>query len=190
MPTVSARGTYRLFRQVGDLIYLSGHGPMRPDGTFHSGKVGGEVSIADAYQHARLVGRFLLSTLEEAGFALDRIEVVKLLGMVNADSTFGDHPAVINGCSDLLIEELGERGEHARAVGLGHARSGVVHPDLHRVLAGAGLDQDPALPFHRLHRVQQHVQEHVVQRRRVAVDERQLLGEAALDLDASGQLGA
>lgn len=120
LPTVSPRGTYRLFRQVGDLIYLSGHGPMRPDGTFHAGKVGSEVSVADAYQHARLVGRFLLSTLEEAGFALDRVEVVKLLGMVNADSAFGDHPAVINGCSDLLIEELGPRGEHARsAVGVG-----------------------------------------------------------------------
>jgi enamine deaminase RidA (YjgF/YER057c/UK114 family) len=120
LPPVSPRGTYRLLRQVGKLIYVSGHGPMRPDGTFHAGKVGSEVSVAEAYQHARLTGRFLLSTLEEAGFELTGIEVVKLLGMVNADSTFGDHPAVINGCSDLLIEVLGTRGEHARsAVGVG-----------------------------------------------------------------------
>jgi enamine deaminase RidA (YjgF/YER057c/UK114 family) len=120
LPIVSPRGTYRLFRQIGNLIYLSGQGPMRPDGTFHSGKVGSEVSIPDAYQHARLVGRLMLATLSKAGFALDRIEAIKLLGMVNADSAFGDHPAVINGCSDLIIEELGSRGEHARsAVGVG-----------------------------------------------------------------------
>lgn len=120
LPIVSPRGTYRLFRQVGNLIYLSGQGPMRPDGSFHSGKVGSEVAVPEAYQHARLVGRLMLATLSEAGFALDRIEAIKLLGMVNADSAFGDHPAVINGCSDLIIEELGARGEHARsAVGVG-----------------------------------------------------------------------
>ena len=120
LATVTPRGSYRLFRRDAHLIFLSGQGPMRFDGSFHTGKVGADVDTAEAYQHARLVGRLMLATLGEAGFALDRIEVLKLFGLVNAVSTFTDHPAVINGCSDLLVEQLGERGEHARsAVGAG-----------------------------------------------------------------------
>jgi enamine deaminase RidA (YjgF/YER057c/UK114 family) len=120
LAAVSPRGSYRLFRRHGSLIYLSGQGPMRPDGSFFAGKVGADVGTEEAYQHARLVGRLMLATLVEAGFALDRIEVLKLFGLVNAVSTFTEHPAVINGCSDLLVERLGERGEHARsAIGAG-----------------------------------------------------------------------
>jgi enamine deaminase RidA (YjgF/YER057c/UK114 family) len=120
LPVVTPRGSYRLLRRHGDLIFISGQGPLRPDGTFHVGKVGGDVKTSDAYQHARLVGRLILSTLEESGVDLGQIEVMKVLGLVNAVCTFAEHPAVINGCSDYLIEQLGERGEHARsAIGVG-----------------------------------------------------------------------
>jgi enamine deaminase RidA (YjgF/YER057c/UK114 family) len=120
LPKVTPRGSYRLFRRHGDLIFISGQGPLKADGTFHTGKVGSDIDIAEAYQHARLVGRLMLATLSEGGIDLDKIEVMKLLGLVNAVSTFADHPAVINGCSDYLIERLGERGVHARsAIGVG-----------------------------------------------------------------------
>ena len=63
---------------------------------------------------------------EAAGGDLDKVEVVKLLGMVNAAPDFGDHPKVINGCSDLLVAVLGDRGRHARsAVGMGSLPGGI-----------------------------------------------------------------
>lgn len=117
---VSPGGTYRTVRSAGGTVYLSGQGPMKSDGTFHAGKVGTDIDIPEAYQHARLVARQMLATMEDAGFDLERIEVVKVFGMVNAAPRFEEHPAVINGCSDYLVERLGERGEHARsAVGMG-----------------------------------------------------------------------
>ncbi len=115
---------YVRFKRVGDLVFLSGQGPRLPDGTIPSGKVGSQansqVSVAEAYEHAKLTGLGLLAAMKEAAGSLDRVEVIKLLGMVNGDPTFGDQPKVINGCSDLLVAVLGERGRHARsAVGMG-----------------------------------------------------------------------
>jgi enamine deaminase RidA (YjgF/YER057c/UK114 family) len=105
----------------GNLVYLSGQGPREADGILHAGKVGDGVSVEDAYQHARLVGVNLLAVLHDAIGDLSRVKrVVKLLGMVNATPNFQDHPKVINGCSDLLIEVFGDAGRHARsAVGFG-----------------------------------------------------------------------
>lgn len=105
----------------GNLVFLSGQGPREADGTLHTGKVGADVSSAEAYRHARLTGINLLSVLQETLGDLGRVKrIVKLLGMVNAVPDFGDHPAVINGCSDLFIEVFGDRGHHARsAVGVG-----------------------------------------------------------------------
>ena len=79
------------------------------------------MSVEEAYKHARLVGLGLLAVARDALGSLDRVEaVVKLLGMVNGMPEFGDHPKVINGCSDLLVEVFGDRGRHARsAVGMG-----------------------------------------------------------------------
>ena len=120
LPAVTPQGSYRLLRRHGDLIFISGQGPLKPDGTFHTGKVGSDVDPAEAYQHDRLVVRLMLATLEDAGIDLDKVQVMKLLGLVNAASTFAEHPAVINGCSDYLVERLGERGAHARsAIGAG-----------------------------------------------------------------------
>lgn len=111
---------YVRFRRVGEFAYLSGEGPRRPDGSHITGKVGLTVTAAEAYEHAKLTGLGLLASAKAAAGDLAKVEFVKLLGMVNAVPDFEDHPAVINGCSDLLVEVLGERGRHARsAVGVG-----------------------------------------------------------------------
>lgn len=104
----------------GNLLFLSGQGPRETDGHLHSGKVGAEVSVEEAYAHARLTGINLLAVMQAALGDLRRVKrVVKLLGMVNGTVDFADHPSVINGCSDLFIEVFGERGHHARsAVGM------------------------------------------------------------------------
>lgn len=105
----------------GNILYLSGQGPREADGHLHAGKVGRDVDVDQAYQHARLTGINLLAVMHEALGDLSRVKrVVKLLGMVNAVPHFEDHPSVINGCSDLFIEVFGEAGQHARsAVGFG-----------------------------------------------------------------------
>ena len=112
---------YVPFVMVSGLLYLSGQGPRRADGSLCIGKVGSDVSVEDAYQHAQLTGLNLLAVAHLALGDLARIrQVVKLLGMVNAIPTFGEHPKVINGCSDLLVNVLGDAGRHARsAVGMG-----------------------------------------------------------------------
>jgi enamine deaminase RidA (YjgF/YER057c/UK114 family) len=111
---------YVRFKRVGDLVFLSGQGPRKPDGSNHTGKVGAGVTWEQAYEHAKLTGLGLLAAMKQAAGSLDRVEVVKLLGMVNATPDFADHPKVINGCSDLLVAVLGENGRHARsAVGMG-----------------------------------------------------------------------
>jgi enamine deaminase RidA (YjgF/YER057c/UK114 family) len=112
---------YVPFRWAGNLLYLSGQGPRLPDGSFETGRLGKDASVEDGYRAARLTGLQLLAVAKSAVGELSRIEaVVKLLGMVNAEPDFGDHPKVINGCSDLLVEILGDAGRHARsAVGMG-----------------------------------------------------------------------
>jgi enamine deaminase RidA (YjgF/YER057c/UK114 family) len=113
-------GTFVPFKINGNTLYLSGEGPRRPDGSFATGKVGHDVSIEEAYEHAKLVGLGLLAAAKAAALELSRIEVLKVLGMVNAVPEFTDQPNVINGCSDLFVAALGERGRHARsAVGMG-----------------------------------------------------------------------
>jgi enamine deaminase RidA (YjgF/YER057c/UK114 family) len=111
---------YVPFKLDGRTLYCSGQGPRRPDGTLITGKVGQDVTPSEAYEHAKLIGLQLLATAKLAAGDLSRVEVLKLLGMVNAVPHFGEHPKVINGCSDLFVEILGERGRHARsAVGMG-----------------------------------------------------------------------
>ena len=112
---------YVPYRFAGNLLYLSGQGPKRADGTYRVGRLGRDISIEDAYAEARLTGLQLLAVAKAALGDLSRVEaVVKLLGMVNAEPDFADHPKVINGCSDLLVDVLGDAGRHARsAVGMG-----------------------------------------------------------------------
>ena len=106
---------------VGNLVFLSGHGPRNPNGEYNSGKVGGELTLEQGQEEARQVGLNLLATLRAEIGDLDRVRrVVKVLGMVNAAPDFGDHPKVINGFSDLMVEVFGEQGRGARsAVGMG-----------------------------------------------------------------------
>jgi enamine deaminase RidA (YjgF/YER057c/UK114 family) len=112
---------YVPFVMANGFLYLSGQGPRRSDGSLSTGKVGATVSTEQAYLDAQLTGLNLLATAHHALGDLGRIRrVVKLLGMVNAVSDYTDHPKVINGCSDLFVNVLGEAGRHARsAVGMG-----------------------------------------------------------------------
>lgn len=115
-------GVYAPVVIIDRLVFVSGHGPLRPDGSMMTGRVPDQVSEADAYLVARQVGLTMLSTLKRELGSLDRIErVVKVLGMVYATSEFDHHPAVINGFSNLLVELWGEtNGRGARsAVGMG-----------------------------------------------------------------------
>ena len=112
---------YLLFKPSGKLVWISGQGPRLQDGSFVTGKVGLDYSLEEAYEHARLVGLDLLAVARAAaGGNLDRVEFVKLLGMVNATPAFHDHPKVINGCSELFAEIWGAvNGVGARsAVGM------------------------------------------------------------------------
>ncbi len=108
--------------QAGDLLFLSGHGPTGSDRRLvYRGKVGDEISEKDGYNAARLTGLNLLATMQKELGSLDRvINVVKVLGMVNAVEGFERQPFVINGASDLFVEVFGEAiGRHARsAVGM------------------------------------------------------------------------
>jgi len=122
LPNVpSPVANYVPFRIAGNLLFLSGQGPRDDKGNALTGKVGTDVTVEEAYRRARLIGLQLLSATRTALGSLDRVDaVVKLLGMVNAVPEFKDHPKVINGCSDLFVEVLGDAGRHARsAVGMG-----------------------------------------------------------------------
>jgi len=112
---------YVPYRLAGNLLFLSGQGPRDENGNNLTGKVGAEISVEEAYKRARRIGLGLLAATRQALGSLDRVEaVLKVLGMVNAVPDFKDHPKVINGCSDLFVEVLGEAGKHARsAVGMG-----------------------------------------------------------------------
>ena len=114
-------GNYVDAVQTGNLIYLSGKGPLKTEGGATTGKLGKDVTLEQGYQDARSVGLIMLAVLQKELGDLDRVKrVVKLLGMVNAVPEFGDQPKVINGCSDLMVDVFGEKGRHARsAVGMG-----------------------------------------------------------------------
>jgi enamine deaminase RidA (YjgF/YER057c/UK114 family) len=106
--------------RTGSLVFVSGAGPIRPDGTFVTGKVGRAVDLDEEKEAARLTGVQLLSVLRGELGSLDRVaRIVKTLGMVNCAPGFNRTPAVIDGCSELLIKVFGEAGRGARsAVGM------------------------------------------------------------------------
>ena len=121
-------GNYVPAVRVGNLLYLSGHGPSRQEGQPRAaGKVGRDLSTEDAYKVARGVGLNLLASTRSVLGSLDRVRrVVKVLGMVNSAPGFGDQPKVINGFSDLMVEVFGDDGRHARsAVGMAELPSNI-----------------------------------------------------------------
>jgi enamine deaminase RidA (YjgF/YER057c/UK114 family) len=122
-PVVPAANYVRWY-QTGNLLFISGTGPASDQ---PRGKLGADLSVEQGYQVARSVGLQILATAQAALGNLDRIaHAVKVLGMVNATPGFGDHPLVINGCSDLLVEVLGDAGRHTRsAVGFGSLPNGI-----------------------------------------------------------------
>lgn len=121
-PAPKPGGIYHPVVIVGNLAYVSGHGPMMTDGSMITGKVGATMNEAEAHQAARQVGLTMLATLKRELGSLDRIErLIKTLGMVNATPEFATHPQVINGFSNLMVEIWGDvNGKGARsAVGMG-----------------------------------------------------------------------
>ncbi|PPK88202.1 enamine deaminase RidA (YjgF/YER057c/UK114 family) [Neolewinella xylanilytica] len=106
--------------RAGNLLFLAGKGPQTEAG-YVTGKVGADLSVEEGYAAARLVGITQLGVLRQELGDLNRVvRIVKVTGMVNATGDFTQHPEVINGFSDLMVEVFGERGKHARAaVGMG-----------------------------------------------------------------------
>ena len=122
LPNVPAAvANYLPYRIAGNLLFLAGQGPRGADGSFMTGKVGGEVSVEEGHKRARIIGLQLLSAMKMALGSLDRVDtVLKMLCMVNAVPDFKDHPKVADGMSNLFVEVFGENGRHARsAVGMG-----------------------------------------------------------------------
>ena len=121
-PAPKPQGVYKPLVISGNMAYVSGHGPLKPDGTMYIGRVGSEVDQQAGYDAARQTGLAFLATLKAQLGSLDRVkQLVKSLGMVNSAEDFGQQPAVINGYSDLMAEVFGpEIGIGARsAVGMG-----------------------------------------------------------------------
>ena len=102
--------------RTGNLLFLAGKGPLKSPGEYITGKVGKDLTIEQAYDAARLTGILQLAAIKEAIGDLDKVKrIVKVLGMVNCSADFTDHPKVINGFSDLMVEVFGEKGKHARS---------------------------------------------------------------------------
>lgn len=114
-PVPEPAGNYVHAVRTGNLLFLAGKGVLV------SGKVGVEFTREQGYEFARETGLILLAVIKQELGTLKKVKrVVKVLGMVNASPEFGDHPSVINGCSDLFVEVFGDAGRHARsAVGMG-----------------------------------------------------------------------
>ena len=118
-PPATPMANYVPAVRSGNLVFLSGHGPVEKDRIIR-GKLARDLTVEEGYQAARIVAIGLLGTLKGVVGDLDKVRrIVKLLGMVNCVPDFLDHPQVVNGASDLLVEVFGDRGRHARsAVGM------------------------------------------------------------------------
>src|SRR4051794_2006499 len=108
-PAPKPVAVYRPVAVHGGLAYVSGHGPLKPDKSMITGRVGADMSLEEGKAAARQVGLAILATIKAHFGSLDRIDrLVKLLGMVNSAPDFLDQPKVINGCSELFVEVFGE----------------------------------------------------------------------------------
>lgn len=106
--------------RTGNLLYLSGKGPVLPGGKYVTGKLGKDMTIEQGYQAARLTAIMQIAVLKKELGDLSKVKrIVKVLGMVNCTEDFAEQPKVINGYSDLMVAVFGEKGKHARsAVGM------------------------------------------------------------------------
>jgi enamine deaminase RidA (YjgF/YER057c/UK114 family) len=120
-PAPKPQGVYKPVVFAGSMAYVSGHGPLKSDGSLITGRVGQDLDQQAGYEAARQTGLAILATLQHNLGTLNRIKrVIKILGMVNSTPDFCQHPAVINGCSELFSHVFGpEHGVGARsAVGM------------------------------------------------------------------------
>jgi len=120
-PAPKPVAVYKPMVACGNLAYVSGHGPLKPDKSLITGRVGADLDVAAGKSAARQTGLAILATLRSELGSLDRVKrVIKVLGMVNCTPDFQDHPKVINGCSELFADVFGqENGIGARsAVGM------------------------------------------------------------------------
>jgi enamine deaminase RidA (YjgF/YER057c/UK114 family) len=126
-PAPKPVATYVTAIRHGDLLYVSGHGPLKPDGSMIKGKLGADMDVAGGQAAARQTGLAILATIRSHLGTLDKVvRLVKVLGMVNSTPDFGEQPKVINGFSDLMVEVFGEPGKGARsAVGMGALPGGI-----------------------------------------------------------------
>ena len=117
LPTNRPERKFVPAKQVGDLVFLSGHGPRDENNALPwVGRVGRDITVDEGYQAARLVAVNCLGALKELLGSLERVEeIVKVLGFVNSADDFHDQPAVMHGFTDLMLELFGERGVHARS---------------------------------------------------------------------------
>ncbi|HZH66638.1 MAG TPA: RidA family protein [Flavisolibacter sp.] len=110
-----AVGRYVDFTRVGNLVFLSGKGPRQPSGEYIKGKLGSDLTVEQGYAAARITAINQLAVLKIAIGDLKKIKrIVRVNGYVNSAATFYDHPKVVDGFSDLLIEVFGNAGKHAR----------------------------------------------------------------------------
>lgn len=110
-----AMASYVVVQRAGDMLYFSGASPMKDGKPTMKGILGRDFTIEEGYEGARQAGLLLLSQLKKAVENLDDVEqIVKLFGVVASSDDFFEHPAVINGASDLFVEVFGEKGKHAR----------------------------------------------------------------------------
>lgn len=115
-PAVTPVANYVPAVRTGNLVFLSGHGPFKEDGSLITGKVGADLTAEQGYEAARRVAIGLLGSLKAIIGDLDKVRrVVKLLGLVNCKPDFTDQPKIINGASDFLVEVFGDKGKHARS---------------------------------------------------------------------------
>lgn len=119
-PAPKPMGVYKPIVVTGNLAYLSGHGPLKPDKTLITGRLGLDMDVEAGYEAARITGLALLATLRSHLGSLDRVKrLVKLLGLVRSTDDFDQQPAVINGCSELFRDVFGEDAGVAARSALG-----------------------------------------------------------------------
>lgn len=127
LPMSESIGNYEKAVRSGNLLFMSGQGPRRPGEIVYQGKVGREYTLEQGYEAARFTMLALLSTLKHFVGDLDNIKrIVRVTGYVNSADDFTQHPKVVNGASDLLVEIYGDRGRHARtALGVAQLPNGI-----------------------------------------------------------------
>ncbi len=128
-PAPKPVGVYKPMLVAGNMVYVSGHGPLLADGSLIKGRVGQDLKLEDGKAAARQTGLAILATLRNGLGSLDRVQrVIKVLGMVNSTPDFTEHPQVVNGCSELFAQVWGsDTGVGARsAVGMGSLPANIV----------------------------------------------------------------